>query len=147
MVTIRNIRKCRILDKSLRNMIFFTITKAKPILWTPMLSYYPHSNLCNTGAVNIPFFFRGWCRARSKLWRSLKRLFFAGCCMAQQVVVLAVALLSANTKNKVAMSLSKLSYFVKQRQRKTNNQKKNTNLNAVSQRVQGGSDVACSSDG
>ena len=63
-----------------------------------------------------------------------------------KVVVRAVALLSANTKDKVAVSLSKLSYF-RESNDSENSELKNTNLIAVSQRVQGGSDVACSSDG
>ena len=63
-----------------------------------------------------------------------------------KVVVRAVALLSANTKDKVAMSLSKLLYFRESNDEEKRN-RKNTNLNAVSQRVQEGSNVACSSDG
>ena len=109
-----------------------------------MLSYYPHSNLCNTGAVNIPFFFLGAGAVRApRLWRSLKRLFFfAGCCMAQGRSLSGRSPFCQRTQ-RIKSQCHFQNYHIswKQRQRKTNNQKKNTNLNAVSQRVEGGSDV------
>ena len=63
-----------------------------------------------------------------------------------KVVVRAVALLSAKTKVKVAMSLSKLKYFLESNNCDNSVLTKKTNLIAVSQRVQGSNGVACSSD-